>query len=238
MYPMNIIRQITLVSLFILIGSHLLSAQNVLPEVPYIEVQGNAEKEIVPDMIFITAVIQERIQGKDKVTVKEQHEKLLNGLKKLSFPIENITLSDANAYYQRSKWRENEVVSSQQYEIKANTAEMTSAIFKLLDEIDITQAFISRVDHSKIEDFKNELRVLAMKAAKTKSDRMLQAIGHSTGKALVVRENEIHQPILYNKLMRQEMIYASDAGGIEEQPQIDFRKIKISTHVYVKFQIQ
>jgi uncharacterized protein YggE len=220
------------------VGILSLQAQTTAPEIPYIEVEGKAEKEIIPDEIYIHVVIQERIQGKDKITVEEQETKLIAGLKKIGFPIEQLSLSDANAYYQSSRWRANEVISTKQYELKASSAQMTGSIFKLLDEIDITQAYITKVDHSKIEDFKNELRVTAMKAAKSKSDQMLQAIQHTTGKALIVRENEMHQPMMYQKVMRQDMLYASDSGAEIDQPEVDFRKIKISTSVFVKFQIQ
>lgn len=233
----NILVTCTLYCLFS-VGILSLTAQNTAPEIPYIEVEGKAEKEIIPDEIYIQVLIQERIQGKDRVTVKEQEDKLISGLKKIGFPIENLSLSDASAYYYTPKWRTNEVISTKQYELKASTAQMTGSIFKLLDEIDITQANITKVDHSKIEEYKNELRVTAMKAAKTKSDLMLQAIQHTTGKALIVRENEMHQPYMYQKTMRQEMLYASDSGAEMQQPEVDFRKIKISTSVFVKFQIQ
>jgi hypothetical protein len=48
----------------------------------------------------------------------------------------------------------------------------------------------------------------------------------------------MHQPMMYQKVMRQDMLYASDSGAEIDQPEVDFRKIKISTSVFVKFQIQ
>jgi len=213
-------------------------AQIPPPEPPYIEVNGLAEKEIVPDKIFLGILIQERTTGKDQITVAQQEEKLKNGLKKKGIEQENLYVSDANANYQNRRWRDREVVSQMQYELKLVNATQVSDVFSLLDEIEITNAWINRVDHSQINEYKKELRIEAIKAAKAKSDYLLNAIGQQTGKALIVRENEYYNPMPMYNYKAAGMMAMEDSGGMPASEPLDFKKIKIQASIYVKFEVK
>ena len=48
-------------------------------EQPYIEVTGTAEKEVIPDEIYIGIIIREKYVNKEKVTIEEQEQKLKHG---------------------------------------------------------------------------------------------------------------------------------------------------------------
>lgn len=48
-------------------------------------------------------------------------------------------------------------------------------VFEKLDELKIVDAYISKVSHSKLEEFKKEVRVMAIKAAKEKANYLLTA---------------------------------------------------------------
>lgn len=227
--------------LVILFSGNTLKAQFPMqPEPPYIEVNGMAEKEVVPDRIYLGILIRERITGKDKVTVAQQEEKLKSGLKRKGIALENLYLSDANANYYHHKWRNREVISQTQYELRLGNATEVSEVFALLDEIEITDAWISKVDHSRMEELKKDLRIEAIKSAKAKSDYLLNAISQQTGKALIVRENEVYQPPVYfNKMANAQMDMLEVAGAATPAYEpVDFRKIKIQTSIYVKFEVK
>lgn len=211
----------------------------VAPEPPFIEVNGMAEKEITPDRIYLGIVIRERTTGKDKITVGEQEEKLKAGLRKKGIPLENLYLADANANYLNRPWKTREVISQAQYELRLGTASEVSEVMNLLDEIEITDAWISKVDHSRMEELKKDLRIEAIKAAKVKSEYLLSAIGQQTGKALIVRENEMyHPPMYFNKMAKVQMEVMDASGAAPEYEPVDFRKIKIQTSIYVKFEVK
>jgi uncharacterized protein len=227
---------IILILLIILLGIQKVNAQIPPPEPPYIEVNGLAEKEIVPDKIFLGILIQERTSGKDQITVAQQEEKLRNGLKKNGIELENLYVSDAN--YQNRHWRGKEVVSQMQYELKLANATQVSNVFALLDEIEITNAWINRVDHSQINDYKKELRIEAIKAAKAKSDYLLNAIGQQTSRALIVRENEYYNPMPMYNYKAAGMMAMEDSGGMPASEPLDFKKMKIQASIYVKFEVK
>ena len=156
---------------------------------PYIEVTGTAEKLIVPDEIYISINLMERYDGKKKYTVEKQEEELKSALSKKNIDLNNLKLSDSQSSYVKVKWSKKDVLNQKQLELKVATAETVGEVFQILDELDIEDAQISRVDHSKMDDFKKEVKIEAIRAAKEKAFYLLEAIDEKPGQLLTVYEN-------------------------------------------------
>lgn len=225
-----------LLVLFLGLGS--LMAQNENMEPPFIEVTGTAEKEVIPDEIFISISIRERTEGKNKITADEQLERLTKALKGISPSLlDHFFLSDADADYVHIRWKKKDVISSLNYLLKVSDAHMVEKVFKKLDELKIQDAYISKTSHSKLIELKKEVRILAIKAAKDKADYLLEAIGEETGKP--VKVNEVTNNIMpyYANQTRTNASYKS--FDIEEKERTtQFQKIKIKASIYVKFRIK
>ncbi len=214
-------------------------------EQPYIEVTGIAENEVVPDEIYIGIIIREKYVNKVKVTIEEQEEKLKTAIKLLGIDLTNLYLSDANADYVKVRWQKKDVLTKKDYTLKVTNATTVGQVFLELEKLEITDAFISRVNHSKMDSLKKEVKIQAIKAAKDKADYLLTAIGEQTGKPLVIKENEI----LHNQTRANVNIRGSRSESTEyfidgikvsdkENNEIQFQKIKIQTSIYVKFSIK
>ena len=214
-------------------------------EKPYIEVTGSADQEVIPDEIYINIIIREKYVNKEKVTIESQEEKLKTYLKDIGVDIKNLYLSDANADYVKVKWRTKDVLTKKDYTLKVYTATTVGQVFQQLDKLEITDAFIAKVYHSKLDSLKKEVKILAIKAAKNKADYLLTAIGEQTGKPLIVqeRENDI-KPISGVNIRgsRSEGIYYSnpfiDGISQDKEEELQFKKIKIEAFIYVKFAIK
>lgn len=207
----------------------------------YIDVTGTAEKEVIPDEIYIQIIIREKYVNKVKVSIEEQEVKLKNALKSIEIDLSNLFLSDANANYVKVSWQKKDVLTKKDYTLKVTNATAVGKVFQELDKLEITEASISKVNHSKIDSLQQEVRILAIKAAKEKADYLLAAIGEQTGKPLIVTET----PITLTRLDMARMPVRSAnfvASSIEESDlksyEIDFQKIKLSASIYVKFSIK
>jgi len=219
------------------------NATNVPAENPYIEVTGTAEKEIIPDEIYISIAIRERPSGRDEITVEEQEEQLKIALKKIGVSTDKLYLSDANADYINVRWSKKEVVSETNYLLMVDSAATVGRVFEKLDELKIDDAYISKVSHSKIREFKKEVHIMAIKAAKDKADYLLAAIGEKTGKALVVKETyESVRDDRYSNVQIQdlEVIQFSMVNSQESKKKVllQFKKIKLQASIYAKFEIE
>lgn len=214
-------------------------------EKPYIEVTGSADQEVIPDEIYINIIIREKYVNKEKITIESQEEKLKTYLKDIGIDVKNLYLSDANADYVKVKWRTKDVLTKKDYTIKVSTATTVGQVFQQLDKLEITDAFIAKVNHSKLDSLKKEVKISAIKAAKNKADYLLTAIGEQVGEPLIIqeRENGITPTagVNYRGGRSSEVAYYVDGikvSGNDKEEELQFKKIKIEAFIYVKFAIK
>jgi uncharacterized protein len=235
---MNTIKQ--LFSMALLITAMITNGQNKTTnshEKPYIEVNGTAEKEIVPDEIYIAIVIREKYENRVKVTIDNQEEKLINAIRSLGIEGSNLYLSDANADYVKIKWHRKDVLTKKDYLLKVTNATTVGQVFQKLEEIEINDAYISKVSHSNIDNLRKEIRILAIKAAKEKADYLLNAIGEKTGKALIVNEKNQNTITQRNISANTFSVNETKSNALSNY-EIQFQKIKLTASIYVKFSIE
>lgn len=212
-------------------------------ETPYIELSGIAELEVVPDILYINFSIKEKTINKVKMSVEDQEKNIINALVQLNINQKNLSLADANAEYTRVKWNK-EVVSSKSYSLLVNNTKTLAYVFQVLDSLDINDANLGKISHTKIDSLKKEVRIMAIKSAKNKADYLLAAIGEQCGKPIIVREIsasanvESFNPYRGNVYKANTSNWASSDEYSKEQEDITFKKIKIHSEIYVKFQIK
>ena len=222
-----------------------LIGQTVKPfEKPYIEVTGKAEKEIVPDEIYIDICLEERMEKGKKITIEQQETKLKNELNNANIPIENLSIGDINAVIVKTGWWRKNVLSKANYELKVNGAHQLKKVFEALEKLKITNAYINRATHSKIEEIRRKIRIKAIKEAKQKADDLLTAIGEKTGKPIIIndlssknQQNYVlanHSNYSINKISS----YKEEEQSYKKRSSVQFQKIKVSSTFYVKFEIK
>lgn len=231
-------------SWLLLVVGTALSAQVVadVDPKPFIEVTGIAEKELVPDEIYIQILLRERQTNKEKATITQQEEKLRAALKAIGIDLANLYLSGANADFVVVRRKPNEVLTQKDYTLKVATAMQVGLVFQQLDRLEILDASIARVHHSRLDSLKKEIKIAAIKAAKDKADYLLAAIGEQTGKPLIVQEYDsgvmpIVSAVAQSSRM-EEMPNSTDLLPLTKEDELQFNKIKLEARIYVKFAIK
>lgn len=209
-----------------------------------IEVTGTAEEEIMPDEIYVKVVIREKIESREKVTLEQMEEKLKQAVTTAGVDLKNLSISDLSADYIKLKWNTKDVMSKKEYILKTTNTTQLKSFYKELDKIDVEEAEIYKVSHSKIDSLRKSLRIKAIKAAKDKASYLTNAINESIGKCLLVKEdtkfenNQSNNNRIYGRVnyMISNSSYESyDKSGSEE---IGFKKINITYSVFCKFEIK
>lgn len=211
-----------------------------------INVNGSAEMEVVPDEIFVHVQLREyEKKNGNKVDIEQIRNEFLKDALAVGIPETDISVQgysgwDGNYWwYKKNKKKNPDMKASITYQVKvASTKKMDELVQKMDDEA--TQSFsIARVSHSKIKEYKKQLKIEAVKAAKEKAIYLAEAIGETAGEALTINEpNEVHpyQPVYANRMMAQSMEMDAAAGA--ETPNIDFKKIKLEFNVNVIFALK
>ena len=215
------------------------AAQELQKEKPYIEVVGSGEMEVVPNEIYIGFTLKERMDGKNKITIESQEADLKKQLQKAGFNLDKLSLADASADYVTVKRKNKEVLASKNYVMKVATTSEIASVFEVLDNVQALNGDITRVAHSEIEKYRKEVKILAMKAAKEKAGYLLEAIGETVGKPLMIQERETYDDI-------RPMMIRGKAAGVQAEyemadeavPEISFQKIKLKYSVFARFEIK
>lgn len=215
-----------------------------VPEIPgknFIEITGTSETELVPDELYITITLLERMDGKEKITIDKQEADLKQNIKELGLDLSNLTLNSADADYGKVRKSTKDVLVQKSYLLKVGGADVLSKVYERLDRINAHDAYISRYTHSKILDFQKENRIKAIKAAKEKVDYLLGALGQQAGKPLEIREVDNYvednppRPYGQGRMVAQSL--SNVAFYAESSPEMSFRKIKIRASFMVKYEI-
>lgn len=238
---------IATISVLCLFGMQTFSQQEIIKQ-KTINVSGVAEMEVVPDEIYVQVQLREYDRkGASKVnleTIKSEFLKsaLSIGLKETDISVQNYQTYDQNYWWTRKNKKKNpDMKAGITYEIKMSTTRKMDELVQKLDDEATENFFISRVDHSKLQEFKKQLKIQAVQVAREKANYLADAIHEKAGEALTINEpNEVSiypQPMFANKMV---MVSASPVGGdqAESSPNIDFKKIKLKFEVTAVFALK
>lgn len=156
-----------------------------------IRVIGTAEMEIVPDEIYISLTLKEYMKDKKKMAIEQLEEGLVNYLNtKVKVDSKDIKMENLDARIVAMKRSRNkEEMISKSYVVKLKSTRQAVELFVAMDSLGMSSAYVSRYSHSKMEEYKKQIKINAIKAAREKADYLMAAIGQKAGKAFSVIES-------------------------------------------------
>jgi uncharacterized protein YggE len=208
-----------------------------------IEVTGSAEMEIEPDEVYLSVNLREYMKDKNtKIYLADIDKEFKKVLADAKIDLNNVSVQSANAYYNYDWWRnesrKTDFLASKTYIIKLSNLEKYNQLMQKMDTKGIENAWLQRTDHSKIEEYRQQVKINALKAAKTKAKLMVESIGSGLGEVVFIREindGNIYRPVMY-KAMSNMAEDASMAGGGEQAIQMEKIKIRfeVEAHFFIK----
>jgi uncharacterized protein YggE len=208
-----------------------------------IEVNGSAEIEITPDEIYLSISLKEYYKNKttkiDISTLEKQLEKAVAeaGLPKESLTIENVYGYNPD-YWWKKKKNDPDFLASKRYRLKLNRLDKVNGIMAGVDEEGIESVNIASFSHSKMEEYRKEVKIKALQAAKTKATYLLDAIEERVGGVIEVQEINTDN---YSDVRPLAVNYMSKAAGAEmavADSNIDFKTIKVRAEVRAVFGVK
>lgn len=198
----------------------------------YIEVTGVSEMEIIPDKIFIQVQLKEK-DSKNKNDISEQERQMLQKLQRLGIDTKkDVMIKDLTSNL-KSGFLSKDVLLSKQYQIIVHDGKTAGQVFLALEEIGISNAGIEKLESSKIEEYRQEVKIKAIKAAKQKAALLCESIDQKVGKALYIQEQNIMaRPVYANAVM-----YQAKASGVAEAADLNFENLKVEATVLCRFEI-
>ncbi len=211
-------------------------ADKPLVQKPFIEVTGTASREVIPDKIFISIILSDKVIDNEKYTIQEQEDKLKKALTKINIDLSNLFLSDATSEITKNKKKETGFKVTKEFTLQVKNSDEVSKVFKELYTINIKESSIFKTESSKIDSLRKEVRISAIKAAKDKAEYLLAAIGEQIDKPIEIREQE---DIPYYRDNLSNSTFNIRLNDTDNKPtEINFQKFTIKFSYYIKYAIK
>ncbi len=225
-----------LLLLFITFCSTQLFAQNInnsIQNTPHLETTASVDTLVVPDRIFLTIHLKEK-DSKGKVSIEELESRMEKALIAANVNIDKqLSLFDFGSDFSKYFLRGKDVSKEKKYKLVLfNTKEVADVLLKI-EKIKISNVSFYKVEYSKEKELKLALRQQAVKKAQTQAQHLVKPLNQKIGKAIYISDtNNIVNYDYSNNLRR-----VSNKLNFSNNSNVQFRKIRISLSVNVKFQL-
>jgi uncharacterized protein YggE len=222
------------VSLFLTVSAQA-QTKNFVDQ-PYIEVGGNADTSVIPNEIFIRIVLSEK-DSRDRISIEELEQRMIITVKGLGINTDqDLSTSDMASNFKYYLLKSKDVIKSKIYILKVGDAGTASQVFVKLEEIDISNTSIERVEHSDMQQLRNLMRSKAILDAKQRAVALTLPLNQAVGSAIYISDSEnISQQLQGRVLGVQIRGAASIQNDFKQLPKVEFEKIKVQSNISVKF---
>ncbi|WEK35372.1 MAG: SIMPL domain-containing protein [Candidatus Pseudobacter hemicellulosilyticus] len=206
-----------------------------------VTVSGSAEMEIVPDEIYVVIDLKEYEKKGNKTSLEKIKTDFLEKCRSIGLADSLISIASydgytANPWLTKRKKKE-EMNASISYQIKFTNSRKMDELVNLLDD-DATQNFrIVRTWHSKMTEYRKQLKIQAVKEAKEKAVYLAEAINEKVYNAIKIVEPQdiMVQPYRGSQAMLSNVVMDAKYKADVYDSGIDFKKIKLRFEVEVVF---
>jgi len=204
----------------------------------YIEVTGKAELEVSPDMIYLKIVLSDK-NNKDKLSLSEIEKKMISKLSEIGVDVnKDLSVMDFTSNLKAYLLKPDVVSLTKQYQLIAHDSKTLQKIYFLFQELGISTVSILKLDHSKIEQYRKDVKISAIKAAKDKAEMLADALNQKIGKAIYIQEVNNSNFIPYNLYSNTIQTLSKSQDNSDNDSDIEFVKIKIESSFLVRFALE
>lgn len=210
----------------------------------FIEVTGKAEMEIVPNEIYLKILVNEK-DFKGKKNLNEIEKSMKEKLTEIDIDMsKKLAIKDMTSNFRNYWLKSSTIISTKEYQLIVDNAKTAGQIFKGLESIGISNISIDKIEHSEIQKYRTEVKINAIRAAKEKANSLTNAIDQSIGKAIFIQElnNQVYRG-LQGQVAGLSNIVVTGYGHsgkqkLEQEPNIEFEKIRLEYSILARFAIE
>jgi hypothetical protein len=239
----------TFVAILLFITAFNAYAQNnPYPANPFpktISVNGSAEMEIIPDEIYVQVDLREyKKKNEEKKELEKIKAAFLNNCNLTGIADSNISIASYDGYNTSNIWQRKKVnpdmMAAISYQIKFTNAKQIDQLVEKLDDEGTSNFTIVRTSHSKIVEYRRQLKIQAVKAAKEKAIYLAEAINEKAGEAITVEEPQEYAVSDYgeNRTLLSQVSNLSNGTDKYSDSSVDYRKIKLRYEVKALFALK
>lgn len=186
-------KNLTAITLLLFISLQSFAQIDYAPQT--ISVLGSSTMEIIPDKVIIKVVLQE-VKSRDlKLNMVQARNAFTAVCKDIGLSEDEITINDLGgsaAFRRLGSWRSSKKVEVDEtfaYHLTFTDFDKLEKFLNTIDRPYIRSLDLQSATHSKMTEYRKEVKKNALKAAMEKSQYLAETAGRTLGKALFIEEN-------------------------------------------------
>lgn len=217
-------------------------AQTALYEKRTIQVSGEAEREVTPDIIYLSVSLKEYFRDNNqrrKISIDVLEKQLHDAAMKAGVAREDFMINNVSSYNYDWDKKKNDpgFLAAKQYRIRVTDLNAVNNLFAAVDPQGIQYSTIDGYEYSGKKELEKELKIQAIKDARERAVYLAEAVGDQIGKALSISESgHVNYPQPVYKMYRTAAMAESTAA--DNSLDIDFKKVKFTYTIGVVFELQ
>ncbi len=232
------------------IGLPLMAQQQAqMSPIKTIDISESEEIEVFPNKITLRIILKERTEGKnqDPISIKGQEDSLRKILKTMKIEASKLSVVEMNTSFENVRKRK-DAVTTKVFNLELTKYSEQNRIFQKLDDWKVFSAYVEKYEHSQFDSLVLEMNRKALIKAKNHAKYILGGIGEEILYPLEIRYGDASEseyigyesPRVYisDSSTNRKIAGDDDANEGEENAALEFKKIKIQSNVFVKFQIK
>ncbi|MWB96427.1 DUF541 domain-containing protein [Flavobacterium sp. GA093] len=209
---------------------------------PFIEVSGQADTLVMPNRIWISVILTEK-DSKGKKSVEDLEKAMIQKLQEIGIDVENnLSMTDMSSNFQNYFLKQTDILKAKSYSILTTDAKTTSKVFIELEKIDISNVRIEKIENSEEKKIQLLINGKAMESAKKIAESFVKPLNQKIGNALQISNFEDISNQLAGRVNGIQIRGAKSIRYYDQseskQPSVEFKKIKISSTVQVRFLLE
>ncbi len=208
---------------------------------PYLETTAKVDTQVTPDRIYLSIIISER-DARGKLTLEDLELAMMKALENRGVDLmKQVKLSDLSSNFKKYFLRKKDILKLKSYELLVYDAKTAGEVIADLELAGISNVDLARMEYSKLEKLRLEMKSLAVAKAKVQASAMLQPLSQTVGKAIYV--SDIDSGFVHVLNAKASGMTVRGATSMREKkgysaPAIEFEKLKVESEVSVKFLIK
>ncbi|HZH54684.1 MAG TPA: SIMPL domain-containing protein [Sphingobacteriaceae bacterium] len=217
------------------------AAQTATTDKRIIQVRGEAEREVTPDIIYLSISLKEFFldnNNRRKASIEDLEKQLHQAAMQAGIDPEDFMINNISSYNYDWNKKKNDpgFLAAKQFRIKVTNLHAVNSLFAAVDPRGVQYSNVDGYDYSGKKELEKELKIQAIQDAKERAVYLAEAVGDEVGKALSISESgtvNFPQPIY----PQYRASAAMESVSMDQSLDIDFKKVKYSFTVDVIFEL-
>jgi len=226
-------------TLLLLITANVFSQKTFIDQ-PYIDTSATIDTLITPDRIYLNILLSEK-DTKGKISLEELESKMISKLSAIGIDTKKqLSLTDLSSNFRKYFLKRQDIQKTKLYSLLVYDAKTVGKVALELEQENISNVSIDKLEYSLIEKLKLELKTLAIQKAEQNAIALIKSTNQKVGSLIFISDMQPIYTGLAGSAAGIRIRGSSSVSGYEsyEMPDVEFEKIKVTSSVNVKYKLE